>query len=300
MSRSFWTTYAEFYRGSKYGKFPQEHRNSQGHLSFQMILTSQGPHDFKDPVLAETIVTLPLSVASNCNWVGTYRGSSHRLKAEPSRMALLPAELESRWEVDSPRTLLLLTIPNQTVRKVLGQACPREIGSAFSRLAEDTWTDPLVETLMTRLWDNSAGGEAADVYLADGLLVSILSQLLIKAGTNLQGDPTIALPQWRLRRVKAYVDAHLGEDIDVVDLASAAGFSQRHFARSFLREMGETPHRWLMQQRLEKAKKLLADTDQPLCLIADSCGFASQSHLTTVLKQSSGMTPDRWRKNFHV
>jgi AraC family transcriptional regulator len=265
-----------------------------------MILTSQGPHDFVDPVLAETIITLPLSVDRNCNWVGTYHGSSHRLKAEPNRMALLPAELESRWEVDGPRTLLLLTIPNQTVRKVLGQACPREIGGAFSRLAEETWTDPLVETLMTRLWENSAGSKAADVYLADGLLVSILSQLLIKAGTNLQGDPTIALPQWRLRRVKAYVDAHLGEDIDVVDLAAAAGFSQRHFARSFLREVGETPHRWLMRRRLEKAKELLVSTDQPLCFVADSCGFASQSHLTTVLKQSTGMTPDRWRKHFHV
>jgi AraC family transcriptional regulator len=299
MLHSIWKTYSEFYRGSKYGKFPQEHRDSQGHLQFRMILSSQGPHDFVDPVLAETVLSLPLSVDSNCNWVGTYRGSSHRLKAEPSRMLVIPAELESRWEVDSPRTLLLLTVPNQTVRKVLGPACPREIGSAFSKLAEETWTDPLVEVLMTRLWENSAGSEAADVYLADGLLVSILSQLLIKAGTSLHSDP-IALPQWRLKRVKAYVEAHIGEDIDVVDLAAAAGLSQRHFARSFLSEIGETPHRWLMLRRLEKAKDLLTNTDHPLCSIAESCGFSSQSHLTTALKQSNGMTPDRWRRHFHV
>ena len=295
-----WKTYSEFFRGSKYSRFPQEHRNSQGQLQFRMILSSLGPLDFVDPRLAETIISLQLAVDSNCSWVGTYRGSCHRLKAERGRMLVMPAELESSWEVDSSRTLLLLTVPNDTIRKVLGPACPREIGGAFSKLAEETWTDPLAECLMTRLWENSAGSEAADVYLADGLLVSILSQLLIRAGTNLHADAAIALPQWRLKRVKAYVEHRLGEDIDVVDLAAAAGLSQRHFARSFLRETGETPHRWLMRRRLERAKELLANTDQPLCAIADACGFSSQSHLTTTLKQSSGMTPDRWRKHFHV
>jgi AraC family transcriptional regulator len=152
---------------------------------------------------------------------------------------------------------------------------------------------------MNRLWENSSGSEAADVYLDGGLLVSILSQLLVKAGTSLQPDTAIALPQWRLRRVEKYVEDNLDDDINVGDLAAAAGLSQRHFARSFHREVGQTPHRWLMQRRLQRAKDLLVSTEHPVCSIAESCGFASQSHLTKVLKEETGMTPNHWRQQFH-
>jgi AraC family transcriptional regulator len=53
-----------------------------------------------------------------------------------------------------------------------------------------------------------------------------------------------------------------------------------------------------MQRRLDRAKELLASTDGSLCEIADICGFSSQSHLTTSLKQATGMTPHRWRQHF--
>ena len=144
---------------------------------------------------------------------------------------------------------------------------------------------------MNRLWESSAGHEAADDDLADGLLISILSQLLIRAGTNLQPDTAIALPQWRLKQVKEFVYSNLGSEIGLDHLAAAAGLSRRHFARSFYQELGETPHRWLMQARLERAKELLASTSAFICEIAESCGISSQSHLTAALKQSAGMTP---------
>jgi AraC family transcriptional regulator len=108
----------------------------------------------------------------------------------------------------------------------------------------------------------------------------------------------VALPQWRLKRVKQFVASHLGEEIGLDHLAAAAGLSRRHFARSFHQELGETPHRWLMQTRLEKAKQLLGSTDVSVCEIAEACGFSSQSHLTKALKQSDSMTPHRWRQHF--
>jgi AraC family transcriptional regulator len=298
MLATSWKTYSEFYRRSRYSKFPQEHRSSKGKLEFRMIQSDQGPHNFADPEVSETVISLPLSVDGRCNLVATYGASSHRLTSEPSRMIVIPADVESHWEVDRHRQVLMLTVPNNTLREVLGPACPREIGTAFAKLSQDTWTDSLVEVLMRRLWENSAGSEAADVYLADGLLVSVVSQLLIRAGTSLDMDATISLPQWRLRRVEQYVETHFHEHIDVDDLAAAAGLGRRHFARSFHREVGETPHRWLMQRRLRKAQDLLVSTEQPLCAIAESCGFASQSHLTKVLKEETGMTPYRWRTRF--
>jgi AraC family transcriptional regulator len=298
MSDIMWRNYSEFYQGSGYGKFPQEHRGSKGRLGFRMILVEQGPHDFVDPVLPETLLALPLAVERDCNWgwtIGEYR---HRQKAQVGRMLVIPAETESRWDVDGSRKILVLAIPNDTIRAVLGAACPRRIGQAFWKLCEHTWADPLVEVLLSRLWESAAGSEAADKYLADGLLMSVLSQLLIRAGTELQPNMAVALPQWRLKRVKQFVASHLGEEISLDHLAAAAGLSRRHFARSFHQELGETPHRWLMQTRLEKAKQLLAGTEASVCEIAEACGFSSQSHLTKALKQSDSMTPHRWRQHF--
>ena len=298
MSDVVWSNYSDFYKGSRYNIFPQEHRRSQGRLNFRMIFVDQGPHDFVDPVLPETIIALPLAVEDQCHWGWTMGECRHRQKAEAGRMLVVPADIESKWDVDGSRKMLVLAVPNETIRGVLGAACPPRIGDAFRKLSEQTWTDPFVEVLLNRLWESSAGNEAADNYLADGLLMSILSQMLIKAGTDLQPNTAVALPQWRLKRVKQFVDGHLGKEISLDDLADAAGLSRRHFARSFRQELGETPHRWLMQQRLEKAKEQLAETNASLCEIAESCGFSSQSHLTTALKQSAGMTPHRWRQHF--
>lgn len=293
-----WRDYSEFYRGSGYASFPQEHRRSLGRLGFRMILVEQGPHNFRDPIFPETILALPLAVEKQCNWSWTMGDIRHRQKAEVGQMLVVPSGVESDWEVDGSRKLLALVMPNDTIRSILGSACPTDIGGAFARLSLATWSDPFIETMMTRLWDSAAGSEAADIFLADGLVVSILSQMLIRAGTNLDANGSVALPQWRLKRVKAFVDANLGRDLNLDELAGAAGLSRRHFARSFHEEVGETPHRWLMQRRLGRAKDMLASTDASLCEIADSCGFSSQSHLTTALKLATGMTPHRWRHRF--
>jgi AraC family transcriptional regulator len=293
-----WNNYSEFYRNSGYARFPQEHRHSVGRLDFSMIMVEQGPHNFCDPNVPETILALPLAVENQCNWAWKMGERHHRQKAEVGRMLVVPSDLESQWEVDGGRKLLTLAVPNETVRTVLGPACPQSISGAFAKLAEQTWADPFVEMMMTRLWESSAGREPADAYLTDGILVSILSQLLIRAGTNLDSGASVALPHWRLKRVKQYVDSHLGNEISLDDLAAAAGLSRRHFARCFHTETGETPHRWLMQRRIDRAKEMLSQTNASLCEIADACGFSSQSHLTTSLKQSTGMTPHRWRQHF--
>jgi AraC family transcriptional regulator len=293
-----WRDYSDFYKGSGYASFPQEHRRSLGKLGFRMILVEQGPHNFCDPMFPETIVALPLAVETQCNWSWSMGDMRRRQKAEVGQMLVVPSDVESRWEVDGRRKLLALMMPNDTIRSILGPSCPSNISSAFSRLTQETWADAFIETMMTRLWDSAAGTEAADSFLTDGILVSILSQLLIRAGTNLDTNTSVALPQWRLKRVKAFVDSHLGRDLNLDELAEAAGLSRRHFARSFHEQIGETPHRWLMQRRLDRAKELLASTDGSLCEIADICGFSSQSHLTTSLKQATGMTPHRWRQHF--
>ena len=291
-----WNSYADFYRSSGYGRFPQEHRQSTGRLSVRMIHVEQGPHNFTDPSVSETVLALPLAVHSECNWRWTIQGRSYSSIARPGGMLIVPTEVESHWEVDGTRQILVLTVPNKTVQTVLGVDSSERIRSAFWALAEQAWTDPFVETLMMRLWDGIAVQQPFSSRLSDGIVTTILSHLLMRAGSNVDGMLRVALPQWRLKRVMDFVDDNIDRSISLDEMSAAAGLSRRHFARSFAAELGVTPYKWLMRRRVDRAQHFLATTDGTLSEIAQACGFSSQSHLTSLMQQEVGVTPYRWRQ----
>lgn len=289
-----WTRYSDFYRKSPYSIFPQEHRDSPGRLPFHMITVEQSDHEFVDPSVPETVVALPLSASPDNSWAWNMGQGWRRDAAAPGRLLVLPADNPSRWEVRGARRLLLLTIPSPTVRRILGSAAPERLTEAFLPLAEATWEDAFLPHLMMRLWEGTAGGHITDRLLVDGALTTLVTHLLQLAGAVDRPMKYVALPSWRLKRIVDFVEAHLHEEIDLAALSAAAGLSVRHFSRAFREEVGETPHRWLMARRTERAMELLRAGQLPLAQIADVCGFASQSHLSRVFRQITGETPSRW------
>jgi AraC-like DNA-binding protein len=103
------------------------------------------------------------------------------------------------------------------------------------------------------------------------------------------------LPPGAMRRVREYVDAHLGESMDLAELAAIAGLSVFHFARQFKQSAGVTPHSYLVQRRIERAQDMLARTDLALSEIAVAAGFSDQSHLARHFRQLLGTTPREFR-----
>jgi AraC family transcriptional regulator len=99
----------------------------------------------------------------------------------------------------------------------------------------------------------------------------------------------------RLRRVLAYIEEHLAEDITVTDLANVACLSIFHFTRAFAAATGVPPHRYVSQRRLESAKAMIA-TGSPLSEIAFNCQFSSQSSFTRAFRRATGMTPAEYRR----
>jgi AraC-like DNA-binding protein len=103
------------------------------------------------------------------------------------------------------------------------------------------------------------------------------------------------LPPAAMRRVSEYVEAHLNDSIELVELSAVAGLSIFHFARQFKQSAGVTPHHYLVRRRVERARELLADTDLSLSAIAFATGFSDQSHLTRHFRQIVGITPGQFR-----
>jgi transcriptional regulator GlxA family with amidase domain len=95
--------------------------------------------------------------------------------------------------------------------------------------------------------------------------------------------------------VHEYIEAHLNDTVELVELAAIAGLSIFHFARQFKQSAGVTPHYYLIRSRIERARELLAGTDLSLSEIAFATGFSDQSHLTRHFRQMIGMTPGQFR-----
>jgi len=104
------------------------------------------------------------------------------------------------------------------------------------------------------------------------------------------------LAGWQVRRLQTYVDSHLGETIHVKDLSAIARRSTAHFCRAFKRTFGQTPHAYLTARRLERAKSLMVECDEQLCVIAVLCGFTDQAHLSKLFRLHMGQTPGAWRR----
>jgi AraC-like DNA-binding protein len=98
-----------------------------------------------------------------------------------------------------------------------------------------------------------------------------------------------------MRRIREYMEVHLGESIDLSMLAGVAGLSVHHFARQFKQSIGVTPHHYLTQKRVERAQEMLAKTDLSLAEIAYAAGFSDQSHLSRHFRHMLGTTPREFR-----
>jgi len=105
-----------------------------------------------------------------------------------------------------------------------------------------------------------------------------------------------ALAPWQVKRVNDYIHAHLDGPIALRELAGVARLSCSHFSRAFKGAFGQSPHAFIMCERVELARQKMMDSHAPLSQIALSCGFADQAHLTRLFRRKVGFAPHQWRR----
>jgi AraC family transcriptional regulator len=102
---------------------------------------------------------------------------------------------------------------------------------------------------------------------------------------------------WQQKRVAAYIEEHVADDIPLATLAEMARLSPFHFCRSFKRSFGMPPHRYHAHRRIERAKQLLADREVSVTTIALDVGFSETSTFTAAFRRLTGQTPSCYRRN---
>ena len=103
------------------------------------------------------------------------------------------------------------------------------------------------------------------------------------------------LPSCRLRRVTEYIQQNVDKDLRLAELAALVYMSPYHFARLFKCSTGVPPHRFVIRQRIDRARAFLATQELSIAQISRLVGFRTPSHFTTVFRRVTGVTPRGYR-----
>jgi AraC family transcriptional regulator len=102
----------------------------------------------------------------------------------------------------------------------------------------------------------------------------------------------------RLRRIRELVQAKIEGELSLDEMAQSVGLSTAHFARMFRKSTGQTPHQFVLRQRLERAKVMLRAPDARVLDVAVACGFKTQQHFAQVFRDVWGVSPTEYRQDF--
>jgi AraC family transcriptional regulator len=144
----------------------------------------------------------------------------------------------------------------------------------------------------------SEGGAGGRLYL-EGLATALTVHLLRSYGSS-ERSPIPhrgGLAPRQMRRVLDYIDAHLAEDLGLIELAAIGGLSPHHFGEAFKISAGKSPHQFVMERRVQHALELLRNEDRSIAQIAHAVGFSSQSRLTENFRRVTGLTPGQFRRS---
>ena len=223
---------------------------------------------------------------------------------EAGCILVTPPGRRSYWYFEGTPLVLHLSISGAQVARFLRSmgVAPHDDDSPLSALASGPLYDPLVGQLAARIWASTAIDDAASEAFCRHGVEALLAILYRTAMETREAERAparcAALPAWRLKQVTALIAERLSDGISVEEMARFVGLSPDHFVRSFAAATGKTPHQWLTEMRIERAKGLLRDPSATTTLIALELGYSSPSHFSSRFRQVVGMSPTTWRQTF--
>jgi AraC family transcriptional regulator len=243
---------------------------------------------------SRTVVSFLLSGTTTVEW--KRKGRLTRYLSEPGSLTIVPAGEDHQFRTDRLTRSLLWEIEPSRLQEMAEQSWgPRapklEIEEGFKSRDAEFWSlgRRLAALILAPMPGAQLYAESLDTQIALHLLWNHSS---LTHRDQMKEEP---LTDARLRRVIDFIHASLGNEISLNELADIAGLSPNYFLGAFKKATGKTPHRYLTEERVAKARVLLENPHHSLVSVALAVGFSSQSHLTTVFRKFLRTTPAAYR-----
>lgn len=213
------------------------------------------------------------------------------------QFGFVPTRLTSQWDLRGTPDVLTLYLRSAMVDRLAAEIFGRDPQHVELRPRLGV-TDPLFEQLALALLRVMREGQPGSSLYVDHLAQTMAVHMLRGHCSGIGGRvPTPAtIPVSKFARVVEHIDASLDAELTLDAMADVIGMNPFYFARAFRRQFGETPYRFVLQRRIDRAKRLLSETETPLVEIALACGFSSQSHFASTFRRRVGVTPSEYRK----
>ena len=127
-------------------------------------------------------------------------------------------------------------------------------------------------------------------------LQDCLNEALTLLTADLHEPVRGGLAPWQIKLAVEYIDANLGSKLRRDEIAKLVGCSTSHFSRAFKVSRGFSPGAYIVMTRVNRAKRMIDTTREPMCQIAVDCGFADQAHLCRSFRRWVGVSPATWRR----
>jgi AraC family transcriptional regulator len=249
------------------------------------------------PVADAFLVSLELQALPAVN---VWLDGRHHLKGdtEAGKFSLVNFNVETVVEMKLKFDSIQMYFPRTALNAIAVEQGAHEVSTLDLDFLNAT-DDVVVRSLGRCLLPAFENAERANRLFVDHIATALLAHLVQAYGGSATAPLLVrgGLAPWQVRRAKEMLMAHLDGEITLEELAGECDLSRSHFARAFRKTTGRPPHRWLVEQRIERAKDMLLKSDLPLADIADVCGFSDQSHFTRVFGAALGVAPGEWRRS---
>ena len=221
---------------------------------------------------------------------------TRRFSAVPGTTFVLPAGTidEVIWEGETHRLAM-------SIQPELLAAATAEIRSENHLELTPHWDliDPRIQALLEAMARDVREGSPVGPLYGEFLTNALAVYLVGRYGAR-PARPIVSrggLPGRRLKRVLDYIGDNLCEDLSLSKLAEIAGMSPHYFAELFRRSTGCPPHRFVLSQRIDRAKERLRGARHSVIDAALEAGFQNPSHFARTFRRLVGVTPGEFRKS---
>jgi AraC family transcriptional regulator len=230
-------------------------------------------------------------------------GKIRKERIYSGKVSIIPAGPEWEWRLEgaTESDQLPLCLEDAFLREVAQSVDVDPDGVEIVPLLGTR--DPQIERIGLSLKEEAEaegllGGRLYAESLATALAITLIrnhSSLGRTAARKAADERAGGLSKRALRAAIDYVGDNLEKDLKLAEIAGAAHMSPYHFSRLFKESTGLTPHQYVIERRVQRAKELVGGSTLPIAEIALVCGFANQSHLNRHFKRLLGVNPKNLR-----